>query len=75
VDGVRMVAKRIVDAGRVAVLGAVGAEGTHVIVARPPGSSFDCGAHLKRLATAAGGRGGGSPERAEGRLPPGARLA
>jgi alanyl-tRNA synthetase len=74
-DGVRMVAKRIVDGGRVAVLGAVGAEGTHVIVARPPGSSFDCGAHLKRLATAAGGRGGGSPERAEGRLPPGARLA
>jgi alanyl-tRNA synthetase len=73
-DGIRMVAKRLNEAGRVAILGAAGENGVHVLVARPTGSSFDCGAFLKRLAQAAGGRGGGSPERAEGRLPPGATL-
>ncbi len=74
VEGVRMVAKRLVEAGRVAVLGCAGPDGIHVIVARPTGSAFDCGAHLKRVAAAAGGRGGGSPERAEGRLPLGAKI-
>jgi alanyl-tRNA synthetase len=42
-----------------------------VLIARGSGSSFGCGAFLKRLAAAAGGRGGGRPEHAEGRLPPG----
>ena len=69
-----MVAKRLNEAGRVAILGAAGENGVHVLVARPTGSTFDYGAFLKRLAQAAGGRGGGSPERAEGRLPPGATL-
>jgi alanyl-tRNA synthetase len=40
-----------------------------VVVQRGKGSRFDCGAWLKRLATEHGGRGGGRPERAEGRLP------
>jgi alanyl-tRNA synthetase len=43
--------------------------GTIVLIARGPESKFDCGAFLKRVAASAGGRGGGRPERAEGRLP------
>lgn len=46
-------------------------EGLAVLIARGSGSSFGCGAFLKKLAEAAGGRGGGRPEHAEGRLPPG----
>ncbi|MBF5041861.1 alanyl-tRNA editing protein [Aggregicoccus sp. 17bor-14] len=46
-------------------------EGLAVLVARGPGSDFACGAFLKRAAEAAGGRGGGRPEAAEGRLPAG----
>ncbi len=37
-------------------------------------TSFDCGAWLKAKAAASGGRGGGRPERAEGRLPVGIAL-
>ncbi|RJS18001.1 alanyl-tRNA editing protein [Corallococcus sp. H22C18031201] len=44
-------------------------EGMPVLVARGPQSTFACGAFLKRAAEAAGGRGGGRPEHAEGRLP------
>jgi alanyl-tRNA synthetase len=40
-----------------------------VVVQRGSASSFDCGAWLKKTAAAHGGRGGGRPERAEGRLP------
>jgi alanyl-tRNA synthetase len=46
-------------------------EGLSVLIARGSGSSFGCGAFLKRAAEAIGGRGGGRPEHAEGRLPPG----
>ncbi|MFY0522254.1 alanyl-tRNA editing protein [Archangium gephyra] len=45
-------------------------EGLSVLITRGSGSSFGCGAFLKRAAEAAGGRGGGRPEHAEGRLPP-----
>ena len=38
------------------------------------GSAFDAGAKLKALTALAGGKGGGRPERAEGRLPAGADL-
>lgn len=41
----------------------------HLVLMRGPGSSTDCGALLRKLATAAGGKGGGRPEHAEGRLP------
>jgi alanyl-tRNA synthetase len=44
-------------------------EGMPVLIARGPGASFGCGAFLKRAAEATGGRGGGRPEHAEGRLP------
>lgn len=41
-----------------------------VVVERGAAASFDAGAWLKKTATAHGGRGGGRPERAEGKLPP-----
>jgi alanyl-tRNA synthetase len=71
-DFLRVVAKRVTEAGLVALLAARGAEGQHVLAARPASSSFDCGALIKKAAAASGGRGGGRPEMAEGRLPPGA---
>jgi alanyl-tRNA synthetase len=42
-----------------------------VVAQRGAAASFDCGAWLKAKAQAHGGRGGGRPERAEGRLPRG----
>ncbi len=69
----RAVATRLCDAlpDAVALLAGGTAEGTPVLAARGAHSDFDCGAFVKQLATASGGRGGGRPERAEGRLPPG----
>jgi len=46
-----------------------------VVVQRGAASRFDCGAWLKRVASEHGGRGGGRPERAEGRLSAKAALA
>jgi len=81
-DFLRAVAARLTAAagpdGRadlVAFLAARTADGWLVLVARGADSGFDCGAFLKRAAAASGGRGGGRPERAEGRLPPGADWA
>ena len=54
----------------VALLAGRAPEGLAVLVARGSGSDFGCGAFLKRAAEASGGRGGGRPEHAEGRLPP-----
>jgi len=71
-DLVRAVAGRITMAGDLVALLAGAAEGgTIVLAARGASSDFDCGALLKRAALATGGRGGGRPERAEGRLPAG----
>jgi alanyl-tRNA synthetase len=55
--------------GAVAFLASRVDDGLLVLVARGPGSTFDCGAWLKRVAAAEQGRGGGRPDRAEGRLP------
>jgi alanyl-tRNA synthetase len=69
-DLLRALATRITAApGVVAFLAGRGPDGLAVLVARASGSSFDCGAFLKKAAATAGGRGGGRPERAEGRLP------
>jgi alanyl-tRNA synthetase len=40
-----------------------------IVVQRGAKAHFDCGAWLKAAAASTGGRGGGRPERAEGRLP------
>lgn len=45
-----------------------GAGGRPIVVQRGAASSVDCGKLLKALAATLGGRGGGRPERAEGRL-------
>ena len=66
-----------VEGKRVLELGAGGGhnavalarQGAHVIVARGPSSMADARAIFAAIATACGGRGGGRPERAEGRMP------
>ncbi len=58
-----------------AIVGARTPEGLSVVVARGSSASFDSGGLLKQLATNTGGRGGGRPERAEGRLPSEVDLA
>jgi len=40
-----------------------------IVVERGAAASFDCGAWLKATAQRLGGRGGGRPEHAEGKLP------
>jgi alanyl-tRNA synthetase len=68
----RAVAARLTQVpGAVVLLAGRTPEGLAVLVARGPGSDFGCGAFLKRAAQEAGGRGGGRPESAEGRLPAG----
>ncbi len=57
--------------GVLALLAAPSPEGCAALVTRSADVDFDCGAYLKRLSAQLGGRGGGRPERAEGRLPPG----
>jgi alanyl-tRNA synthetase len=55
----------------VAICGALDPESGEVVVVVQRGDEargFDCGAWLKAAAAATGGRGGGRPERAEGRL-------
>ena len=70
VEFLRAVAKRIVhEAGFVAFLAAREGDAQKVLVTRGAGASFDCGRFLKAACAACGGRGGGSPERAEGRVP------
>jgi alanyl-tRNA synthetase len=69
----RAVAKRVTaEPTFVALLAARTPEGQMVLAARGAESDFDCGAFVKRVAAAHGGRGGGRPETAEGRLPPAA---
>ncbi len=62
------------DGALAVIVGARIDEGLHTIVARGPGSTLDAGALLRSIASACGGRGGGRPERAEGRLPADADL-
>nr|MDQ3368051.1 DHHA1 domain-containing protein [Myxococcota bacterium] len=65
---VRSVAAKLVAAGRDAILCAPEADGATVVVFRAAGSKLDCGAVFRQLAARLGGRGGGKPERAEGRV-------
>ena len=65
---VREVASKVVASGRDALLAAPDDAGTTVVLFRAPGSSLDCGALWKQLAARFGGRGGGKPDQAQGRL-------
>jgi alanyl-tRNA synthetase len=68
----RAIAKRVTATPEaVAILAGHDGDGAPVVLARGSSSTFDCGAFLKRAAQAAGGRGGGRPDRAEGRVPAG----
>jgi alanyl-tRNA synthetase len=65
----RAIAARVTGAGRDALLAAASPDGVAVLFARAAGSALDCGKLLGALAKQTGGRGGGRPERAEGRFP------
>jgi len=70
VEILRRIAGRVAATpAAVAFLASRSDSGLAVMISRGPASRFDCGAFLKRVAAAAGGRGGGRPEHAEGRLP------
>ena len=58
------------DAELVVLLAAPVEGGTAITADRGAASTFDCGAFLKRAASLAGGRGGGRPDHAEGRVGP-----
>jgi len=64
----RSVAAKLVTAGRDALLAVRVDDGTQVVLFRAPGSTLDCGALFKQLSATHGGRGGGKPDRAEGKL-------
>ncbi|MEM9072568.1 MAG: DHHA1 domain-containing protein [Myxococcota bacterium] len=71
----RTLAAKLTEEGdRVLILAAPQPAGVHVIVARGPDATFNAGSFLRDLATAAGGRGGGRPNRAEGKLPAGSDV-
>ncbi|MEB2311752.1 MAG: alanyl-tRNA editing protein [Sorangiineae bacterium] len=68
----RAIAERVTSAlpDSAALLAGGTAEGIPILAARGKESGFDCGGFVKRLTSGVeGGRGGGRPERAEGRLP------
>lgn len=64
----RSIAAKLAGAGRDAILCAPDGDGATVVLMRAAGSTLDCSALWKRLAARLGGRGGGRPERAEGKL-------
>jgi alanyl-tRNA synthetase len=68
------VATELAEGTRVAIVTVSTDEGTHVVVARGAESTENAGAIVKAITSAAGGKGGGRPERAEGRLPLGADV-
>jgi alanyl-tRNA synthetase len=69
----RALAVKVAEQGTAVVLGSEDVEGLAVVAVGA--GKLDCGALIKRIAQAAGGKGGGRPERAEGLLPRGSDLA
>lgn len=76
--GLRALAMKLAEDPRVVALvsGQDGGDGAEVIlvVQRGSGAKLDCGAFVMAQAKARGGRGGGRPERAEGRFPKGTSI-
>jgi alanyl-tRNA synthetase len=72
----RILAGKLAEDPRVvAICGAVDASGELVLVVqRGAEGKLDCGAYVMAQARARGGRGGGRPERAEGRFPRGTSV-
>jgi len=69
IDLLRAVGKAVAaHPERAALLAAVTSDATHVLASRGDACDIDCGALVRALAAAAGGRGGGRPDHAEGRL-------
>jgi alanyl-tRNA synthetase len=64
----RSVAGKLVAAGRDAILAVTDESTTAVMLLRAAGSTLDCSALWKKMAAETPGRGGGRPERAEGKL-------
>ena len=72
----RAIAQRLTEEPQaVALLAGSADEAAPVVVVRGSESDFDCGAFLKNAMSLCGGRGGGRPERAEGKLPAGVDWA
>lgn len=74
VELAQKVASELAEGPRVAIVAMKTEDGTHLVVARGPESTENAGAIVKAITTAAGGKGGGRPERAEGRIPAGADV-
>jgi alanyl-tRNA synthetase len=53
----------------VAILAGSDADGQPLVISRSASQALDCGALLREVVARGGGRGGGRPEHAEGRLP------
>ena len=68
-EGLRAVAQALAGLGRTAFLGAAGEPGAHLCFARPRGSGPHLGEVLRGAAQAAGGKGGGAPDLAQGSVP------
>lgn len=66
----KAIAARLTTGDRLVALAAPGEDGTHVLIARGPDCDLRCGDLLRAVANACGGRGGGRPEHAQGKLPP-----
>jgi alanyl-tRNA synthetase len=67
--GLRAVAQALASRGRTALLGGVDGGRAHLCFARPRGQGPNLGEVLRRSATVLGGKGGGSPELAQGSGP------
>lgn len=64
----RTIAPKLTAAGRDAILCAASDDGLAVVIMRATGSGLDCNKLWKQLAAQYGGRGGGRPDRVEGKL-------
>ncbi|HBQ10703.1 MAG TPA: alanyl-tRNA editing protein [Myxococcales bacterium] len=67
----KAVAERLATGSRLVALAAAREDGTDVLITRGPEGEVACGDLLREVAKAAGGRGGGRPQHAQGRLPVG----
>jgi alanyl-tRNA synthetase len=67
--GLRATAQALAARGRVALLGSVDGGRAHLCFARPRGPGRDLGAALRTAAAALGGKGGGTPDLAQGSGP------